>query len=63
MKIDPPPGPSRKGRLAQTLMSKDDVWKSLTQTLVAVEIQTASTEVSSHRSARKIPPWKESESA
>jgi hypothetical protein len=44
-------------------MSKDDVWKSLTQTLVEVEIQTASTEVSSHRSARKIPPWKESESA
>jgi hypothetical protein len=30
---------------------------------VVVEIQTAPVEASSHRSVRKSPPWKESESA
>jgi hypothetical protein len=38
MKTDTPLGPSQKDRLAQALASKGGVRKSLTETLVVVEI-------------------------
>jgi hypothetical protein len=44
-------------------MSKGGTRRSPMETLVAVEIQTASAVVSSHRSVMKNLPWKESESA
>jgi hypothetical protein len=43
-------------------VSKDDARRSLTGTLVAVEIQIAPVELSSYHSTRKSLPWKESES-
>jgi hypothetical protein len=55
MKIDPPLGPSRRDRLAQILVSVGGTRKSLTRTLVVVEIQMAPMEALSHRSARKNP--------
>jgi hypothetical protein len=60
---NPPLGPSWKDHLAQTPVSADGARKSLTGTPMAVEIKTVLAEVSSHRSMRKSPPWKESKSA
>jgi hypothetical protein len=44
-------------------MSRGGVRRSLTGTLVVMEILTAPAVVSSHRSMMKNLPWKESESA
>jgi hypothetical protein len=61
MKIDLPPGASRKDRLAQTPVSKGGARKFMTGTLMVVEIQIVPAVVSSHRSEKKSPPLKESE--
>jgi hypothetical protein len=63
MKTDPPPGSSWRDHLAKAPTSKGGMRRSLMGTLVAVEIQAMPTVVLSHRSGRKSPPWKESESA
>jgi hypothetical protein len=63
MKTDPPLGPSRRDRLAQTPASSGGVRRSLMETLVVVEIWTAPVVESSHHSVMKNLPWKESKSA
>jgi hypothetical protein len=62
MKIDPPLGRSLQDWLAQTPVSKGDVRRSPTGTLVAVKILMAPTMVLSRHSTMKTLPWKESES-